>query len=722
MLDDSSAMPLANHPDPVPLLLSQLANGNDVLRTGAVRVAAAVAIGDNRVRIALLDSLLDEDPDVRTDAMDALVHCAKPEDGEVLRRSLLGDPVREVKHAAIQALAAIDDRASIPIFRKLVASRAEDEVAWEDDSDPWDEWLDVQLCVIDALGKMRAEEAIQDILDARDDEEGQTLDTEAFAALAQMGSEGAVWLLSVAQTEEGLGRKRALEALAGMKSDLLLDHAEVMITHEAADVRRLALPLMAADDTRIEEITLRDPDPTIRCEALTLFAPAQLDLALKALSDTDEAVQATALAYLDLPLEGDLQTSLIDNAIAWAHHGKEVLAIAAVRLLPQLAPDLAAITLPELAQDIERPLQLRLAAAVALSELGDLPATGALIVLLGNETQQVRTVALTRLAALSETGDGDATQALAVAMDGTLLAPERAMVDHPDENGPDLAMSKVDQPPRGHLRISRDGEIIEDDPGDEPGEDVPHSTLASIQMLGTPPAEEPELDDTKPAEDTPEETPAKRRHRRAVEGPAEVGTDLRRVAFAIAGHLPGEAIETAVTEALEEADDPLRLSAWRAFYNRTVAGHLTAVQCQRAVQGLRDEMPSIRSTAADILALHPETVASMIPCLEDDDALVRAVAVRHAAGPDEALVALGDTALSVRRAALDKVMAIEDAALEASAFRILSQEERIDTLAEGCSLSDTIMTLTVQALATPDLPPRIAYILMQALAGTAVPA
>ncbi|WP_371223920.1 HEAT repeat domain-containing protein [Roseovarius sp. 2305UL8-3] len=715
-------MPLANRPDPVPLLLNQLENGNDVLRTGAVRAAAAVAIGDKRVRLALLDSLLDEDPDVRTDAMDALVHCAKPEDGDTIRRSLLGDPVREVKHAAIKALAAIDDRASIPIFRKLVASRAEDEVAWEDDSDPWDEWLDVQLGVIEALGQMRAEEAIQDILDARDDEEGQTLDAEAFAALAQMGSEGAIWLLSVAQTESGLGRKRALEALADMKSDLLMDHAEVMITHDSSDVRRLALPLLAADDTRIEEITLRDPDPTIRCDALTRFAPAQPDLALKALSDPDEAVQATALAHQDLPLEGEQQTSLVDNAIAWAHHGKEVLAIAAVRLLPRLAPDLAATMLPDLAQDYKRPLQLRLAAVTALGDLAGLPVTGALIGLLGNETQQLRTVALTQLAALSEAGDDDATQALAMAMDGTLLSPDRALVEHPEEDGPDLAMSKVDQPPRGHLRISRDGEIIEDDPGAEPGEDVPQSTLASIQMLGAPPAEKLEPDDTELAEDTPEETPAKRRHRRAVEGPSEVGDDLRRVAFGIAGHLPDKAIETAVTAALNVANDPLRLSAWRAFYNRAAAGHLPSDQCLRAVQGLQDEMPSIRSTAADTLALHPETSASLSACLDDTDALVRAVAVRHAASPDEALVALGDAAMPVRQAALDKIMDHEDEALEAKAFRILSQEEQIDTLADACCRSDSILTLTLQELATPDLPPRTAYILMQALAGTAAPA
>lgn len=716
MLDQSQFIPAADRPDPVPLILDHLASGNDVIRTGAVRAAAALAIDDDRVRVALVDALLDEDPDVRTDAMDALVLCARRADADTLRCSLLGDPVREVKHAAIRALTRLNDIASVPIFRKLVISRADDDVAWEDDNDAWDDWLDVQIAVIEALGQLSAHEAIEDILAARDDEEGQVLDGPVFAALAAMGDKGVVWLLAIAQSEKGLGRKRALEVLADLQSDVLVGFVDLIVGDAAADVRRLALPLLLPDDPRIDALALQDPDEGVRCETLRLFADRRPEFAIKALSDKSELVQAAALDHLVFPLEDALQSTLADNAIAWTRFGKEKLAVAAARILPRLAQERASEPLIELVRNTARPLEARLAAVTALAEMSDISATERLITLLGNETQQVRTVALTQLAGRCRAGDTTAGQALAMAMDGTLLSPDRAVVVHDAETGPDLAMSKTDEAPRGHLHISRDGDIVETDPDDTNDINVVTlSTLDAIQLSRLPDAE-PAL-----AEVTPEESAPKRRHRRAVEGPETVADDLRFLALGIAGDAPGIAIEAAAIEAVQSKDDALRLAAYRALLKRAEADRNGAQNTGLARNGLADENPAIRSTSAQILALSPGNSVALEAFLEDPDALVRAVAVRHAATNEHALVALEDPALVVREAALAKVLAEGQDDLASAVFDALSRAERIDTLADACCKSDLVLNRSIQALAGSDVTPKQAHVLLEALARYGTP-
>lgn len=711
MLDQSPPLPLGNRPDPVPLLLEQIASTNDVIRTGAVRAAVAIAADDPRIRDALLACLLDEDPDVRTDAMDGLRLCAQPKDAPTLRRSLMGDPVREVKHAAILTLAALKDTESIPLLRRLVLSRGADDIAWEDETDAWDDWLEVQVMAIEALGEIRATEAIDDMLAARDDEEGQVLDGPVFAALARMGHEGATWLLSIAQSEQGLSRKRALESLAAMNASLLEDYADYVLQDDAADIRRLAITWLTPDDRRLEAVSLRDPEAGLRAEALARIAPHRPDLAITALSDNSTAVQAVALDHLALPLEAALHAAVTENAFAWCRVGDEKLASAAARLLPDLAPKTSAAALLALAHDTARPLAARLEAVKSIVRLEHDPATERLTVLLGNESQQVRAVALTCLAALCRQGDALAGEALAVAMAGTLLSEEHAVVAHGDAGGPDVAMPKADAPPRGHLRISRDGDIIQTDAPEAPG--PMHSTLEAIQQAGRDTPPEPIQ-----AEDTPEETPAKRRHRRPVEGPETVADDLRAIAVGIAGDLDHPRIAEAVLGALEEAEDTLRLMAWRALRKRARTGLRGAETFALATAGLKDETPAIRSVAADILALDAEAARGLRACLEDSDALLRALAVQHAATSAEAVSALADPVKVVRGAALDRLLDDPNAVHSAPIFETLSDADHIDSLAEACSRSDHVLTRSVQTLAQKDLAPRKLHVLLEALAAS----
>lgn len=688
--------------DPVPALLRQLETGNDVIRTGAVRAMAAQISGDDRVRQALLAALLDEDVDVRSDAMDGLVNNAVAKDAEIIRRSLMGDPVREVKHAAIACLVALNDAGSVPVLRRLALSRCADDVAWEDETDAWDDWLDIQIAAIDALGQMQVIEAIDDILAARDDEMGQTLDSVVFRALRAMGSEGAVWLLSVAQTETGLARKRAIKALAAMGSDLLLDQADYLLGDETAAVRVLALPLLRPGDGRREALALRDPDVGVRCAALARSP----DLAEQCLADSSERVQALALDLLRHPMTPELQGEVGANALAWLTVAGADLASAAARILPRIAPDQAADALTALARDTARPLEARIEAVAVMATVRDAATCERLIALLGNETQQVRTVALTHLATAARGGDEAAIQALALAMDGILLAPDQAVVVHENGAGLDVRASKGDGEPRLPLRITPEGEIVVADTDAVEGQ----STLGQIQQ-GLEAVDHPAE-----AEDTPEEAPNKRRKRRAVEGPDGVGDDLRHFAVSLAGDVPGEPVELAVLAASQTGDEVLRLAAYRALENRA---ELSDLGWARVEAGLDDPVAAIRSVAAQTVARNPDYKARLAGYLTDSDALVRAIAVEACAEGEAALTWLSDPVRTVRATALRKVLAGGDN-LALAGFAALMQAERIDTLGDAIQTSELCRTAAFETLTKTDLPIRQVHVVLQALAARPV--
>ena len=101
-------------PDRVCARLSEiLREGADVHRTLAAQ--ALGAIGRRDAVPALLDALLDEDPDVRVDAATALGLVADPSTAPKLMENLIGDPCAEVKLAAMDALVALGRPRSIQL-------------------------------------------------------------------------------------------------------------------------------------------------------------------------------------------------------------------------------------------------------------------------------------------------------------------------------------------------------------------------------------------------------------------------------------------------------------------------------------------------------------------------------------------------------------------------------------------------------------------------------
>ncbi|MEE8453273.1 MAG: HEAT repeat domain-containing protein, partial [Limibaculum sp.] len=259
---------------------------------------------------ALVAALMDTDPDVRADAMEALVTCARPRDAAQLRRSLIGDPVQEVKVAALRALAGLGDRDSIALIRRLALDRAEDTVSWEDTAGMWDDWLEVQIAAVEALGELDAAGAVEDLLAARSDEFGQELDHVVFSALSRIGDGGIAALTGLLGDDDDRVRARALTALSQTRPEILAPLIERFVADANPEVRSLAVACAAPESAHAERLALHDPDAAVRLRALSAFGGQRPDIATAALADPDEAVRAAALEQVvsrpDLPADDDL--------------------------------------------------------------------------------------------------------------------------------------------------------------------------------------------------------------------------------------------------------------------------------------------------------------------------------------------------------------------------------------------------------------------------------
>ena len=686
---------------PLSILLEYLNSENAVLRTAALRAFVCLEPDAAVKRQALKDALLDPDPDIRSDAMEALARLATPADSAVIRRSLEGDPVREVKIAATEAMGRVAQGEDIALLRALTLSRCEDEVAWEDELGDWEDWLDVQIAAIGALGDLAQTDSIEDILAARDDEMAQTMDIPVFEALGRMGTVGITWLLAIIETDRPLARKRAVKVLSKLARDALRDHTDTLEQHTDPALRIQAIALLDPSDAKLRAYLTEDADPTVRLAAFNRGVEAQDGFAELALRDRDAHVQASALDALTLPLEPKFAPAVTDHLHAWVKSSDTTLMCAAAKNLPRLAPDGAAEALVVLANDESKPLPARIEATKALATCSPQVALDVLVDLLGSPAQQIRLAALLMLKARAD--EDGAMDMVRAAMDGSLLPESMAMRSvKSDVRANDAAMAKdeVDGPAR--LRITEDGEIIE-------ASDPPPETASTLSAIIEP------LRTDKPvelAEDTPEESAPKRAKRRAIEGPNEVAVSLSQDAIRICGHLGGDDITSCLTTIAHEEDDALCAAAWAALETRPQAPD-TPLRTAAKLAISHDD-PRIRLSAFRVLgfgATEPDLAAL---ARKDGDAMIRAEAVRHA-DPVVASTFVSDPSNIVRRSAVDTIVAADEPALLITAFDALVDARFVDTLADVLAVSDDIQALALIHLAKPDISPQSAYVILQAL-------
>lgn len=681
---------------PVDALSVHLRQENEVIRCAALRAFAANA-PDDIARRALLDALIDPDPDIRTDALDRLSRMARPEDCDALRASLEGDPVREVKIAAIEALGNLRDSAAIPLLRRLVHSRCEDLVAWEDEGGDWDDWLDIQVAAVKALGKMRASEAIEDFLSARKDEFGQDIDDTVFEALSNLGAPGIGVLMQIIRSEPQRPARRAATVLARSDADALLPYLDQLLASEDAELRTVALGVLRPGDARAADLARHDPAPPVRRKALRLVATSAPQTIEAALQDPDESVQAEALALLDGKITPDEHETLVDNILMWLRHAGPVLASAAAEALPRFAPNRCEAPLLDAAADADLPLEARVASVKALAAKSPPALANAFADILQNPARQVRIAALAEISKRAETGERIAIELLVSAIRGDLNAAGPLGADKPlprDHDDHDAAIPKDEFSPQ-RIRITRDGDIVE-------GETAAlGSTLQQIISAETE-HDRPEI----LSDDTPEEAPAKRRRRQPVEGPDDFAIQFRIDAIGVSANACNEMIEDALLHCAIQGQDDARRAAWTVL-SKWPADFRHSKEVREAAATAMEDSDPIRRTAAFTILAKREIPADVLRlALDSDDALLRALAVGHLPA-EAALDFLADDASAVRRNSVARIAAADVPELIGQATEILAQAERSDSLRELFSSSEEACRAGLAKISQAQDPKRI---------------
>lgn len=681
-----------------------LESDNAVLRCAAMRaLRRQLHVAPDAVRQACLKALMDPDPDLRSDAMEVLGHVVMPQDADVIRFSLAEDPVREVKVAAVGILATLKDRGAEELLRSLTLSRSEDLVVWEDEDSDWEDWLDVQIAAIRALGNMQATHVIEDLLAARSDEFGQSLDIAVFTALCDMGPDGVATLIRVLQAEQGTARLRAAKALAGVAPDALAEHLDTLIAAPETSLRHMAIDAMAPDDPRGAILAESDPASDVRAAALRRFAGHRAELVLGGLADPAEDVRSAALDALPGDTDPDFSVAVVENMLAWLPGAGADLGRTIARHLARLAPARALEPVRAVIEDTDRPLDLRVAAVRALDSMVPPCASAQFRDLLANPAQQVRAASVTVLTARARSGDDLARQTLCAAISGSVLSAEEAVVDRGDDaETPDMGTPKEGAGPR-RITITREGDIVEN--AEEAEADATQSTLSSILKESLP--ESPEL-----AEDTPEENLSKRRKRRPVEGPDTLARSLALETLRIAGHICHPDIVRAVIGQMQDSAPEFRRAVWTALEHQ----ENDAALCDLARPALEADDPVVRFAAFKILMQDPDA-ETITRALSDQDALIRAFALSFVSA-ETALDHLGDDVSVVRKAAAARILDTQDAASICAAMDQLMAYERTDGLAGVMAASGVAVEYALSLLPQSVDRPRRAFVLLEGMAGS----
>ncbi|MGR3512864.1 MAG: HEAT repeat domain-containing protein [Paracoccaceae bacterium] len=676
-----------------------LMSENEVLRSAAIRALPHLLDAPGSARTLLVACLDEDDPDIRCDAMEALRPVATVEDADALRQSLARDPVREVKLAAIAALGRLRDEKSVPLLRALATSRAEDQVAWEDDTGDWDEWLDVQIAAIKALGDIGEDAAIDDLIDALFDAYGQNVDDFVFSAFGQLGERGLSVLVESFRQTKGVTKRRAALALAQIAPEAFAHHLDTLLAEDDPVIRRLGVQALPADDPRCTALAHADPEPSLRVLALQKAASVDPFCASAALSDADESVKAAALALMPPAQDPEAQQNRIDNLLVWFERAKPQLGQAILDILTCQAPDRALALIVDLLADRTRDLDLRVAGAKALGVL-DVPLE-LIAEQLSNPARQVRAALLAVVR--DRAAEDPAAEALAASViDGTFN-----IASPPEEAGEvadpvDVATPKDGAGPN-NIWITPDGDIVEHSAA--ANAEGGRSTLDEILAQATQAPNPPPM-----AEDTPEESGAKRAKRLPVEGSGDVQETLALDALRVFMPLTGEGVTRAVMSRIDDPDDQIRCAAWSALAQREVP-EACVEMAERAAQ---DADPIIRM-AVFRLRRAAGDVSAVGPALWDEDALIRAEAVGSLTAL-QALDFVSDARPPVRAAAASRMVESGETAVLSAALRA----------AMTAGFSDVIATLRRsglaaeamrEALTRPGVSDREALILLRGLDG-----
>jgi HEAT repeat protein len=558
--------------------------------------------------------LLDEDPDVRVDAVTSLGLIGDFSAAPQLMENLIGDPCAEVKLAAMEALIAMRHEPVVPWLIRLLKGRDE-AMTWDEDEiyqDGWDDWVDMQVKAIEGLAAFGVSDAVPDVLEAIEDEFGQDLSEIGFRALNQMGEPGIAALVGYLDGKDGRMSRRA---------------ATVLATSDATSAQEGITRALKAKSTELRTVTLRavtmfvDRQAEIRAETVRQIGRLYPARAAILLRDSNWDVQRAVLDLITTApslFDGDELADLIRSRLQ--SESVDVGAAALKAIGAMLGEDALADILGILT-DRDIPLARRLAAVAALGRIGGEHAVAGFISVLGDDVRQVRLDSLGRLASFASDSEwpNSAGYALLAALRGELVQPPE--FDDLEE----LPTETVEEEP----------EETAEDPA--PDYDVfPTSTLAAIVAGDEPPASpgktaEPVI--TEEDEDFLELSRHRAMRKKKVSPNPKVAAhqDVRRFAAKVLAGIAQDDVVLALAEALADGDDEVKLSAANSLAQLAARlGRLPAEASDAIVAATGSDDRDMRLAAVRALGAAPDPGNADL-CrrhLEDADPFVRAEAIR----------------------------------------------------------------------------------------------
>jgi len=442
------------------------------------RCAAAKAVG----KIAhpgagsvLQQALLDEDEDVRTDAAAALLELDEAQAAGAIMENLLGDPCPEVKLSAIELLASVNHRQVVPWLHTLVAGR-EEEINWGDDdynASGWDDWLDIQLASIKALGKIGTAESVAVIMRELKNDEGQDLTQVAIPALAQLKTEGVAALTTLYTEGDARTRRRVCSVLQPGQSVEMDKLLEKCLADEAGEVRYVGLEKIIDNDREDARLAayFNDKNVDVRILIAKTISAKEPGLAMERLSDKSAKVRETifrSIAAEPGAFEKEGFSEIVKKAIVGI---PEVAGAAAVAWASMIGNE-SARSLGRALQNPEQPLVFRLGLieALTLLENAGLPY---LLDTIGNSNRQIRISTMSALAEIATSGKWPNTAggSLLAALRGELVEAAEDVDDTEEETASDIdeVVPEEQSPATSTLdQILRDGIRTEPALKDEP--------------------------------------------------------------------------------------------------------------------------------------------------------------------------------------------------------------------------------------------------------------
>ncbi len=634
-----------------------LKDGIDVHRCGAAR--ALGVMNTPKATKVLVAALMDEDPDVRVDAAASLAEICDPATADQLMENLTGDPESDVKKTALAALVAMNHAPVIPLLRALTTSRAPELVAWDEDefyADGWDNWDDIQLASIKALGDLGIEDAVPEVLDAMADEMGQDVSVQAFTALAKMGAAGARAMVSMFEVDDARLRRRIARAVGQSDNPHLTDLHSEMLASPTGLIRAIATENLAQTDGRVPEMFV-DIDAQVRVAAVRHHGSQNLSFLTNMITDSAPSVRVEVFKTIATHPDTFKDKDTIEAVKGTLKGDPEAAKHAALALFALQGPKVAK-GFSHVLGNTEIPRDFRIGVLETLEKSGE-AAVPALLGVAADDDRQLRLAGLTVLANIAEADaswPNAAGTGLLAALKGELVLPpeeEEAEPEPEPEPEVELDQAELDEITK---EIDESLPLVAEDAAEG-------STLRAImenKPLET--VKEPEeivLDETQ--QRLLDGTNTRNFNKRKVSWTTEVAPhlDVQRFSARLLGQVVNPEVTAALVETLSmEIDDETRDGILFSLAMHAVAGAALPADLRDELTALLDSKASeTRVLATRVLGWLPgdDIIDVITGLLDHSDVLVRVEAVQaldHLNVANDAVIsALDDPYLGVGIAA-----------------------------------------------------------------------